>query len=93
VVTRAAEVPRLETERLLEGLRRLRIRVPAVVVNARTLAPGRCPVCRAAARAEGAQLLRTRRVGRDCVIIQTPLAAPPPRGVASLDRWARGWIA
>ena len=92
VVTRAAEVPRLETGRLLARLRRLRISVPAVIVNARTLAPGRCPVCRATARAEDAQVARIRRVCHDCVIIQTPLAAPPPRGVASLDRWARGWI-
>src|SRR5262249_24880418 len=42
VVTRAAAVPRRETERLLERLTRLRIASPAVLVNALTLAPGRC---------------------------------------------------
>ena len=45
VVTRASDVPRLETERLLDRLRRLRLSVAAVVINARTLAPGRCPRC------------------------------------------------
>ena len=43
VVTRAAAVPRIETDRLLGRLRRLRLAAPAVIVNAMTLAPGRCP--------------------------------------------------
>jgi hypothetical protein len=33
-----------------------------------------------------------RRGGRECAIIQTPLTAPPPRGVSALDRWASTWI-
>jgi anion-transporting ArsA/GET3 family ATPase len=52
VVTRAAEVPRFETERLLDRLRRLKLAAPAIVVNAMTLAPGRCRRCRAVAAAE-----------------------------------------
>ena len=56
VVTRAAAVPRLETERLLGRLRRLRLAAPAVIVNAMTLAPGRCPLCRATAAAERREL-------------------------------------
>jgi len=95
VVTRAAEVPRRETERLLDRLRRLHLAAPAVVVNARTMSPGRCPCCRAAMDAElreqTALLRRCDRKGKRCVIIQTPLAAPPPRGIAALDRWARSW--
>jgi arsenite-transporting ATPase len=108
VVTRAAAVPRLETERLLARLHRLQLAVPAVIVNAMTLAPGRCPVCRATAAAERRELAllkhrpkRSRGPGRgsrdgveervQCVIIQTPLAAPPPRGAAALDRWAGSW--
>jgi len=95
VVTRAAEVPRLETERLIARLRRLHLAVPAVVVNALTLAPGTCARCRATAAAERAELAvirrRCRRAGRECVIILTPLAAPAPRGVAALDRWASTW--
>jgi arsenite-transporting ATPase len=97
VVTRAAELPRLETERLIVELRRLRLAAPAVIINAATLAPRSCPRCRAIAAAEHgviAELTRAcRRPRRDCVIILTPLAAPPPRGVVALDRWSRGWIA
>jgi arsenite-transporting ATPase len=97
VVTRAAAVPRAETVRLLNRLRRLRLAVPAVVVNAMTLAPARCPRCRVAAGAERAELaLLTRACRRRsgaCVIIQTPLAAPPPRGVSALEGWGRRWEA
>jgi arsenite/tail-anchored protein-transporting ATPase len=95
VVTRAAEVPRLETERLLDRLRRLGLATPAVVINALTLAPRRCPRCRATAAGERRVLAalerRCRRGRRECAIIQTPLTAPPPRRVAALDRWARMW--
>jgi len=93
VVTRAAEVPRRETERLLAWLRRLHLSSPAVVVNALTLAPRRCARCRAVAAAERGELAALRRMcGRRCAIIQTPLAAPPPRGVKALEQWARSWI-
>ncbi len=96
VVTRAAEVPRLETERLLDRLRRLGLATPALVINALTLAPRKCPRCRATAAGErrvvAALERRCRRGRRECAIIQTPLTAPPPRGVAALDRWARTWI-
>jgi arsenite-transporting ATPase len=93
LVTRAAEVPRRESARLLHRLRRLRLAVPALVVNALTLAPGRCAWCRATAAAERRELAALRRVcGRRCAIIQTPLAAPPPRGVEALDEWARTFI-
>ena len=103
VVTRAAAVPRLETERLLDRLHRLRLGAPAVIVNAMTLAPGRCPLCRATAAAERRELAllvrrrlqhgrsRGSRGGVPCAIIQTPLAAPPPRGSAALVRWAASW--
>jgi arsenite-transporting ATPase len=91
VVTRAAAVPRLETERLLARLHRLRLATPAVIVNAMTLAPGRCPICRATALAERRELALLRRRTKHCAIIQTPLAAPPPRGAAALDRWAGSW--
>ena len=96
VVTRAAQVARAETERLLARLRRLQLPAPAVVVNALTLAPGRCPRCRATAAAERVELralARGRRGrSRECVIIQTPLSAPPPRGVRALDEWAGTWV-
>jgi arsenite-transporting ATPase len=97
-VTRAAELPRLETERLLQRLRRLRLSTPAVVVNALTRAPGACVRCRAVAAAERRSLAALRRTLRrshgrsgECVIIQTPLSVPPPTGVTALESWARQW--
>jgi len=90
VVTRAAEVPRQETGRLLARLRRLRLSTPAVVFNALTLAPGQCARCRATAAMEEREIRALRRP-RGCAIIRTPLTAPPPRGVAALQRWARTW--
>jgi arsenite-transporting ATPase len=90
-VTRAAEVPRLETERLLARLRRLHLSTPAIVVNALTMAPGRCARCRATAAAERHELAALRRP-RGCAIIRTPLSAPPPRGVKALERWGTSWI-
>ena len=98
-VTRAAEVPRFETERLLQRLRRLRLSAPALVVNALTRAPGACVRCRAVATAERRSLAalrrtlrRSRRRSGECVIIQTPLSAPPPIGVSALETWAGSWI-
>jgi arsenite-transporting ATPase len=92
-VTRAAALPRCETERLLARLRRRRIAVPAVIVNARTI--GGCARCRRAVRDERSQLaaLRRRRgTGRArWSMISTPAVAPPPRGVAALERWTRAW--
>jgi arsenite-transporting ATPase len=93
VVTRAAALPQLETARLLQRLRTLHVSAPAVFVNALTLAPGTCPVCRAAAASERRALGRKpRRFGRRA-IIQGPLMAPPPTGVQALDRWTASWIA
>jgi arsenite-transporting ATPase len=95
VVTRAADLPRRETERLRSDLRRLRLDVPFLVVNARTLDPRRCARCGLIADVERRELGRLRRScggrRRGCVIIQAPLAAPPPRGGAALVRWSRSW--
>ena len=93
VVTRAAELPRRETARLLARLRRLQLSTPAVVVNAMTLTPGRCARCNTIAVAERKELAALRRVcGRRCAIIQTPLAAPPPRGAKALAAWSSRWM-
>ncbi|HET7341330.1 MAG TPA: ArsA family ATPase [Methylomirabilota bacterium] len=93
VVTRAAELPRRETERLLRRLDGLRLTVPAVVVNALT-APD-CPRCRRARRREDAVVAalaraagtRRQRWGMIC----TPAVTPPPRGAQALGRWTRTW--
>jgi arsenite-transporting ATPase len=97
VVTRAAAMPRAETERLVKRLRALRLAIPAVVVNAMTFAPEtKCSRCRSTAAAERAELTRLARLCRrrsaECVIIQTPMTAPPPRGVPALERWGRRWF-
>ena len=96
IVTRAAAVARLETERLLTRLRRLKLAAPMVVVNAMTLAAGRCPWCRATAAAERRELAllarATRRHSQECAIILTPLSAPPPRGVSALVQWSGRWM-
>ena len=92
VVTRAAEVPRAETARLLARLRALRVAAPAIVVNALTMSPGRCARCRATAAAERREVSALRRLCRGrCAMIEAPLAAPPPRGARALDEWARRW--
>ena len=92
VVARAAQLPRSETERLLKQLRRLQLATPALVVNAMTLTSRRCRRCRATAAAERRELAALRRSSQRRVIIQTPLTAPPPRGVRALSEWARDWI-
>ena len=91
VVTRAAELPRQETGRLLVRLDRMALAVPAVLVNA--LTPEGCARCRRARRAErrtlGALTRGARR--RRWRMISTPALTPPPREVAGLERWARTW--
>jgi arsenite/tail-anchored protein-transporting ATPase len=57
-VTRAAELPRLETIRLLEALDGLGIQTAAVIVNAVTPGRAACPGCRAARRAEGGEIAK-----------------------------------
>jgi arsenite-transporting ATPase len=94
VVTRPAELPRLETRRLLSGLRALRVGVAAVVVNA--LTPPGCARCRRVAAAEARVLGAVRRdvasrAPRGCAIIQAPAVAPPPRGAVALAAWRRAW--
>jgi arsenite-transporting ATPase len=92
VVTRAAGVPMRETRRLLARVRRLRLSAPAVVVNALTLAPGRCRRCRSTAAYEARELAALPRLcARRCVIIRTPLVAPAPRGARALAAWAHMW--
>ncbi|HTK27948.1 MAG TPA: TRC40/GET3/ArsA family transport-energizing ATPase [Vicinamibacterales bacterium] len=94
IVTRPAELPRREALRLIEQLRSLGLAVGAVVLNA-VAAGGRCPICAGgdAARRASLRALRGACGGRgDCVIIQAPLVAPPPRGAAALERWGGRWF-
>ncbi|MEA2599448.1 MAG: arsenite/tail-anchored protein-transporting ATPase [Acidobacteriota bacterium] len=83
VVTRAAELPRRETERLLGSLHRLGIAVPAVIVNAVVPQEGSKP---------SSQRLPRPGKGR-CDIIEAPASFPPPRGVRGLASWVQTWTA
>ncbi len=91
VVTRAAELPRRETVRLLRSLKDLGIAVPAVVVNA--VPPAGCTRCGGDSAGE-AGALRS-RLGRlrleRCAIMNAPAVFPPPRGVTGLSAWVRSW--
>jgi arsenite-transporting ATPase len=92
-VTRPARLPRLETERLLRRLARLRLPVSAVLVNA--LTPPGCARCRrtaAAERRELASLARGRTLpARGCTMVVAPLVAPPPQGVRAIEAWSSAW--
>jgi arsenite-transporting ATPase len=92
-VTRAAEVPQRETVRLLARLRALGLAVPAVLANA--LTSGDCRRCRRTRRRQARMLAALRCPSgsrrRPWSIISTPALAPPPRGVAGLERWTRTW--
>jgi arsenite-transporting ATPase len=93
-VTRPAELPRLETHRLLQRIGRLRIPLAALLVNAVT--PPGCARCRTLSRRETRQLAALRRECRSpargrCGIIVAPAVAPPPRGAQALARWRARW--
>ena len=97
-VTRAAELPRRETGRLLTALGELGIAVPAVVVNRLTEPSPGCPRCTAARAAEAREIGRIDGLGGNGeaaprAILRAPAAFPPPRGPAALLRWVGGWTA
>jgi arsenite-transporting ATPase len=90
VVTRPADLPRLETARLLAELKRRRMPVSAVIVNAAT--PPGCPRCRRTAAVERREIHALRRaVPRSKAVLEAPAVAPPPTGTEALSRWGRTW--
>jgi arsenite-transporting ATPase len=93
VVTRAATLPRLETERLLRDLRALRMAAPAVLVNA--LTPPGCARCtrKAAAEAREVEELRATRRGKGpaWAMLGAPALAQPPLGKKALLEFGRTW--
>lgn len=85
IVTRAGELPRRETLRLLDELRRLSIGVPAVVVNA-------VATCGCAGEQDPKrEVSRLRKGCKGCAIMTAPAVFPPPRGTEALAEWARTW--
>jgi arsenite-transporting ATPase len=95
VVTRAGEVVRRETTRLIARLTQLKFRVGLVVVNALTPPQPACAVCRSARAHEKRELDVLRRVCRArrpaCAIITTAITEPPPTGAPTLEAWAATW--
>ena len=97
MVTRAAELPRRETLRLLEALGEAGVAPAAVVVNALPVdSPVACRRCESAVAAAGRQVgLLSQRLGPTasggCAMIFAPAAVPPPRGVEALAAWSRTW--
>jgi arsenite-transporting ATPase len=91
LVTRAAELPWLEAERLRTGLDGLGVPAPAVLVNA--LTPPGCRRCARASAAERAVLRRIRRSAASAspALLAATATAPPPVGVAALRRWSGTW--
>ncbi|MBI1734723.1 MAG: TRC40/GET3/ArsA family transport-energizing ATPase, partial [Candidatus Rokubacteria bacterium] len=100
-VTRAAELPRKETARLLHALGPLGIAAPVLVVNAVTRVDRgerACARCARAARAEAreiATLSRAVRPGRAGAprprLLVAPAVAPPPTGVGRIAAWSDSW--
>jgi arsenite-transporting ATPase len=92
-VTRAANLPRAETRRLLARLQAAGVSAPLVVVNA--AGAGTCSRCRAEQAAQQAEIARLRRALRRRspapAVVLAPAALPPPHGPARLRAWIRGW--
>ena len=93
VVTRAAALPRAESARLLGSLRKLRVSVAAVLVNA--VGSGTCARCKAVAGRERRELVAiektvSRKAARPGIIV-TPATVPPPHGVRALTAWRTRW--
>ena len=86
VVSRAAALPRLESERLVGRLAALGISMPVLVINA--VGRGDCNRCVRIARAEQAEIARLRRLSAPRVALAGGVL-PPPLGVASVRRWVR----
>jgi arsenite/tail-anchored protein-transporting ATPase len=94
VVTRAAQLPRAETVRLVRRLRAASIHVPLVVVNA--VGAGTCSRCR---RERQVQTREVTALGRDLgngrgvrsSLAIAPGWIPPPGGVRDLRAFATEW--
>ncbi len=84
VVTRPAELPCAETERLVRELRRISIGIGALVVNAVNIP--HCARCERASRHERPYVDRLSRLAERARVpaIAVPASYPPPRGAAEL---------
>ena len=85
-VTRAAQLPRLETARLLAGVKKMKIAVSALLVNAVTM--GACARCRRSAAVEQREIRALPTAHPKLLAAEV---APPPRSIGELRRWGRTW--
>jgi arsenite-transporting ATPase len=85
-VTRAAQLPRLETARLLARVAKMKIAVSAVLVNAVRM--GACARCRRSAAVEQREI---EALAAPSPKVLADEVAPPPRGIGELRRWGRTW--
>ena len=93
LVTRAAALPRLETERLARDLRHLKVPVTAIVANAVTNPT--CSRCVVAANEERRELSKLERLAsraaRSPRLIVAPAVYPGPHGVRELRLFRDEW--
>jgi arsenite-transporting ATPase len=93
-VTRAADLPRVETVRLIQSLDKLGVPVGPILVNAVT--PEGCDRCSKRRTVEKRQIrelssaCRSRRRS-PCVMLQAPAVVPQPRGVTELEHFGERW--
>ena len=89
-VTRAADLPVLETERLVSGLAELDVPLAAILVNGVSETIADCPQCAAVAKEEAPRLARLARLAKVPVVV-APLVFPTPRGPSELRLWRTRW--
>lgn len=93
VVTRAEQLPAVQTERLASWLRRHRIARRALIVNGVT--PPGCARCRRIAARErrhiAAFAASAEWKSSNTAVVLASAVAPPPRGAATLQNWSSTW--
>ena len=93
VVARPAELPRVESERLVRGLDELGVPISAVVATA--VNGGTCSRCRAVQARESPEIAALARLAkkraRMGTLFRTPAIHPPPIGATELLAWRAQW--
>jgi arsenite-transporting ATPase len=92
VVTRAGEVVRAETVRLVRALDDAHIPRGTTFVNALTLATPRCSRCERLARFEAKVLAKLQSDSVGASMLLAPAVYPPPRGRQALSSWSKTWM-
>jgi arsenite-transporting ATPase len=93
VIARPTRLPRVETERLVRELRRLRVPISLLVINAVTpdSDASNCARCASAVASEASEISLLRRAVRAPRVCLGPAALRPPRGADELEAWRGTW--